>query len=333
VSADSGRRQTLGGLLAGLAAASPVGRAVACLAAPAPSPRSAPARPVVAVARREGLLGPDASLDPDKLREALGGVVARAGGEGTPVEALRRLFRPHDVVGIKINCLAGRGLSPRPEVAHQLAAWLQEAGVPASRIVIWDRTDRELRQAGYQVQRGTGLKVLGTDRDYERGIREWGPAASRFARMFVEDMTALISLGVLKEHGLAGVTLGMKNWFGAVHNPNKLHDDGCNPFVPHIVAHPLVRKKLRLTVVDGSTGQCHGGPARSPRWAWPYQGFLASTDTVALDAVGWEILEARRKEVGLRSLTEEGREPRYIRQAADMGLGVADPEKIEVARL
>ncbi len=36
---------------------------MACLAAPAPSPRSAPARPVVAVARREGLLSPEASLD------------------------------------------------------------------------------------------------------------------------------------------------------------------------------------------------------------------------------------------------------------------------------
>ena len=47
-------------------------------------------------------------------------------------------------MGIKVNCIAGRGMSSRPEVALQLAQWLQLAGVAAERIVIWDRTDREL---------------------------------------------------------------------------------------------------------------------------------------------------------------------------------------------
>jgi uncharacterized protein (DUF362 family) len=121
----------------------------------------------------------------------------------------------------------------------------------------------------------------------------------------------------------------MKNWYGVVHNPNKLHADNCAPYVPHLVAFPLIRDRLRLSVVDGSLAQCHGGPARSPRWAWPYAGFLASTDPVALDAVGWQVLESRRKEVGLRPLAAEGREPRYIGGAARLGLGVADPARIE----
>jgi uncharacterized protein (DUF362 family) len=269
--------------------------------------------------------------DRSKLADALGTAVARAADEAGPIEGLRRLFRPTDVVGIKLNCIAGRGMSPRPEAALQLAHWLELAGVPAERIVIWERTDRELRNAGYELNRGRGVRVLGTNREYEWTPREWGPAASCFARVLLEDMTALISLGVLKDHGLAGVTLGMKNWFGAVHNPNKLHDDGCNPFVPHLVAHPLIRGKLRLSIVDGTLGQCHGGPGRSPRWSWPYQGFLASTDTVALDAVGWQVIEARRSELGLRTLAEEGREPRYIKEAARLGLGVADTQRIEVA--
>jgi uncharacterized protein (DUF362 family) len=287
----------------------------------------------VARARREGLLGAGAAFDPKLLDAALGAAVARAAGERTPVEAFRRLFKPTDVVGIKVNCLGGRGVSSRPEVALRLAAWLQAAGVPAERILVWDRTDRELREAGYAIQTGRGVRVEGTNEDWDEQVTEWGPSGSRFARTLVQDLTAVISLGTLKDHGLAGASLSMKNWYGAVNNPNKLHGDSCAPYVPHLVAHPLVRGKLRLSVVDGSTAQCHGGPGRAPRWSWPYQGFLASTDPVALDTIGWQTIEARRREVGLGSLAAEGREPRYIALAAKVGLGVADPARIEVAEV
>jgi uncharacterized protein (DUF362 family) len=255
--------------------------------------------------------------------------VARAAGEATPVAAMRKLFKPTDVVGIKVNCLGGRGVSTRPEVALQLAAFLQAAGVPAERIYVWDRTDRELRAAGYALNAGPGVRVFGTNEGYDERLVEWGPAASLFDRVLAHDLTALVSCSHLKDHGLAGASLTMKNWYGAINNPNKLHDDGCAPYVPHLVACPLVRDKLRLNVLDGSVAQCHGGPGRAPRWSWPYGGFLASTDPVAVDAVAQEVLEARRKEVGLRPLAAEGREPLYIEGAARLGLGIADLRRIE----
>ena len=125
---DSGRRRTLAGLAA--LAASPLGRAAEALALPGPlpSPRSAPARPLVAVARRQGMRLPGDALDAEKLREALGAVVARAAGEATPVEAMRRLFKPSDVVGIKVNCIAGRGLSRGPRLPWRSPQWLLAAG-------------------------------------------------------------------------------------------------------------------------------------------------------------------------------------------------------------
>jgi uncharacterized protein (DUF362 family) len=205
--------------------------------------------------------------------------------------------------------------------------------VAANRILIWDRSDRELEAAGYTLTDGPGVRVRGTNHDWDPGLTEWGPSASQFARALVEDLTAVISLGRLKDHGLAGVTLSMKNWYGSVNNPNKLHAEGCAPYVPHLVAHPLVREKLRLSIVDGSTGQCHGGPGRAPGWDWPFHGFLASTDPVALDTVGWQALEAQRQEVGLPTLAEEERAPRYIAGAAKLGLGVDDPARIEVAHV
>ncbi|HUL79480.1 MAG TPA: DUF362 domain-containing protein [Vicinamibacteria bacterium] len=330
MSVDVGRRRTLAGLAAGAAAASPLGRAaLAFVPGPQPGPKSAPSRPVVAIGRREGLSTPNGVIDPKRLEAALGAAVARAAGEPTAVAAMRRLFRPTDVVGIKVNCLGGRGVSTRPEVALQLAAFLQAAGLPAERIYVWDRSDRELRAVGYSLNAGAGVRVFGTNEAYDERLVDWGPSASRFDRVLAHDLTALVSCAVLKDHGLAGASLSLKNWYGAVHNPNKLHDDNCTPYVPHLVAFPLIRDKLRLSVVDGSLAQCHGGPGRAPHWAWPFGGFLASTDPVAADAVGRQVLEERRKEVGLPPLAAEGREPRHIAGAARLGLGVADLARIE----
>jgi uncharacterized protein (DUF362 family) len=328
------RRLVLGGLAAGAVLSSPLVRAAeAFRPGPPPGPKSAPARPVVAVARRPGLATAGGAFDPRLLEAALGAAVARAAGESTPVAAMRRLFKPTDVVGIKVNCLGGRGVSTRPEVALQLAAFLQAAGVPADRIYVWDRTDRELRAAGYVLDRGRGVRVFGTNEDFDERLVEWGPSASRFDRVLATELTALVSCSVLKDHGLAGASLTMKNWYGVVHNPNKLHDDSCAPFIPHLVACPVIHDKLRLNVVDGALAQCHGGPGRAPRWAWPYGGFLASTDPVAVDAVGRQVLEARRKEVGLPPLAAEGREPGHIAGAAGLGLGVADLARIEQAEV
>ena len=334
MSVDAGRRRARAGLAAAAASSSPLARAAeAFLPGPPPGPKSAPPRPVVAVARREGLVSASGALDPRRLEAALGAAVARAAGEATPVGAMRKLFKPTDVVGIKVNCLGGRGVSTRPEVALQLAAFLQAAGVPADRIYVWDRTDRELRAAGYVLSGARGVRVFGTNEDFDGRLVEWGPSASRFDRVLANDLTALISCSPLKDHGLAGASLTMKNWYGVVHNPNKLHDDNCAPFIPHLVACPLIHGKLRLNVVDGALGQCHGGPGRAPRWAWPYGGFLASTDPVAVDAVARQALEARRKEVGLPPLAAEGREPAHIAGAARLGLGVADLERIERAEV
>ena len=146
----------------------------------------------------------------------------------------------------------------------------------------------------------------------------------------IEDVTALINVGVLKDHDLAGVSLGMKNWYGAIHNPNKCHADQCAPFIPPLSAFPLIHDRLRLTVIDGVTGQCHAGPGAAPKWAWPYKGVLASVDPVAIDAVGCGIIEDRRREVGLPSLAQDKRTPRWIADACKLGLGEADLAKIRV---
>ena len=260
------------------------------------------------------------------LEAALGAAVARAAGEPTPVAAMRRLFKPTDVVGIKVNCLGGRGVSTRPEVALQLAAFLQAAGVPADRIYVWDRTDRELRAAGYAIDRGRGVRVFGTNEDFDGRLVEWGPSASRFDRVLATELTALISCSVLKDHGLAGASLTMKNWYGVDPQPEQAARRRLRPVRPPprgLPRHPRQAAPQRR----GRRARAVPRRARAarPRWAWPYGGFLASTDPVAVDAVGRQVLEARRKEVGLPPLAAEGREPRpHRRRRRGWASGVAD---------
>ena len=50
-------------------------------------------------------------------------------------------------------------------------------------------------------------------------------------------------------------------------------------------------------------------------------GSAAGGLAAAVDAVGWRMIEARRREVGLPTLAAEGREPRWIATAAGLGLG------------
>ena len=289
-------------------------------------------RPIVARAHRDDVHNATSgTLDAVKLQAMLGAAIARATGDLTPLASFRRLFRASDVVGIKVGTLAGPGLSPHPEVVQLLANWLVAAGVREENIVIWDRLDHELERAGFKLNRGGhGLRCLGTNQDYDWTPREWGAGGSCFASILVNELTALINVAVLKDHDLAGVSAGLKNWYGVIHNPNKYHDSGCDPYVAHLAASPMIRGKLRLTVIDGLVAQCHGGPARSPRWAWPLNSVMVSTDPVALDTAAWRTIEEKRQQMGLKTLAAEQREPKWLASAAKLGLGENRWERIEV---
>ena len=139
----------------------------------------------------------------------------------------------------------------------------------------------------------------------------------------------LISVPVLKDHNGAGVSLGMKNFYGAIHNPNKYHEHNCDPYIVDVVAHRFIARKWRLTICDGLRAQYQGGPTANPGFAWPFGGLIVSRDFVAADAVAADLLEARRREAGLKSLMEDGRPAKHIATAGARGLGVADLAKIE----
>ncbi len=86
-------------------------------------------------------------------------------------------------------------------------------------------------------------------------------------------------------------------------------------------------------MVDATTAQCHGGPAFKPQWAWRHGAVLAAFDQVALDAWGGKLIEDRRRKMGLPTLTEAKRPPKWLDTAARLGLGESDLGKIKVVRI
>ena len=277
---------------------------------------SAPGRVGVAAARGE--------LDPSTARVLVGSALAAAvPGAADGVAAARALFAADDVVGIKVNCLAGPLLSPRPQLVAALADLVAAAGVSRSRIIVFDRASDELRRAGFVLRHSGGAFLCyGTDNDYDRQPTESGAIGSCFARLVSTTCTALVSFGVVKDHDLAGVSAGLKNWYGVIHNPNKYHDNNCDPYLADIVRHPIVRSRHRLTVLDGLRAQCHGGPALNLDGLWDLGRVVASTDPLACDLWAWREIDRERRRRGLPSLEEDGRPPRFDATAAAAGLGV-----------
>lgn len=286
----------------------------------------------VAIARDEALLGGTIEDHATPLGKLLDASVQKITAKPDAGAAWRTLFKPDDRVGIKVNTL---GLSTQPTVVNAIVAGLAKADVAPERIIIWDRFDVELAAAGFTLNRSTsGVRCFGTDADaigsgYQRKIEVSGEIGSCFSRIVAEQIDAIISVPVLKDHNLAGVSLGMKNFYGAIHNPNKYHENNCNPYVVDVVSHRFIAPKWRLTVCDGTRAQCNAGPGRHPGFAWPFGGLIVSNDFVAADAVAADLLEAERHARGLKSLAQEERPARYIATAAARGLGQADLAKIE----
>jgi uncharacterized protein (DUF362 family) len=288
----------------------------------------------VVVVRSKGSVSAGGEFDKAKILLMLERGLCLLAGTGSRRDAWRTLFTERDRVGIKVNTIGGRRISTRPEMAFSLAESLSEIGISRKNIAVWDRTNRELREAGYRLNLDSSdYQVMGTDTDglgYEAGITAHLNIGSRFSSIQSRFVTASVSLAILKDHGLAGVTAGMKNYFGAIHNPNKYHDANCNPYVAEVFDVPLVKAKHRLTILDAVLVQFHRGPSFHPQWAEPFGGLIFSVDPVAADAFGWRVLEKLRAQKGLPSLMEENREPGYLRTAEAMGLGTADPEKIRI---
>jgi uncharacterized protein (DUF362 family) len=299
--------------------------------------RQAPTKSRVVVARDALLRGTGSTVDSQRILALLDRAMQALFDRDHPLEAWRKLVRPGELVGVKVNTLGGRGISSNPLLVAAICERLQGAGIKAGDIVVWDRDTDELERAGFHAaEGGNRVQCYGTDRvDYEQDLAAYGCVGSRLSKIMTQRSNVLINVPVLKDHDGAGVTIALKNMYGVIHNPNKYHPDGCNPYVADLNMLPEIRTRMRLTICDATTAMYEGGPAFKPEHSWECNSLLVSQDPVALDYTGWQIIERKRAEHGLKTLEAEQRAPRYIATAADAQhrLGTNDPRKISTVEI
>jgi hypothetical protein len=81
---------------------------------------------------------------------------------GKPMaESCKLFFDKNDIVGIKVNPVGAGLISTRLEVVDAIVAWLRQGGLPAKNIVIWDRFDYMLADAGFTAARYPGIGIEG----------------------------------------------------------------------------------------------------------------------------------------------------------------------------
>ena len=295
---------------------------------------AAGAKSRVVVAHDELLRGADSKVDSGRIQALLDRAMQAISGREHPVEAWKALASPGETVGLKVNTLGGRGISTNVLLVAAICERLQQAGVRPSDITVWDRDSSELERAGFHLAiGGERVQCYGTDRvGYEENLAAWGNVGSRLSKILTQRTSVLINVPVLKDHDGAGVTIALKNMYGVIHNPNKYHPDGCNPYVADLNMLPEIRTRMRLTICDATTAIYEGGPGYKPEHCWNANSLLVSQDPVALDHTGWQMIEHKRADKGLKTLEAEMRAPRYIATAADgeHKLGTNDPKRIAI---
>ena len=292
---------------------------------------------------------------------------------GAKEEALawRRFVKPGEVVGIKVSPV-GRPLAiSQPETIREIVNGLNRAGVPNRDIIVFNRYEDEYRESGIGKLLPAGVREAfaapgyddlqvrteGYDTDtfveFPRvmtGVDSANPVnrRSHLCTVVSAVVDKVINVSSLKDHASAGVTMALKNLsHGLVNNVCRTHPSAelnwCDTFIPGIVSLPRIREKVVLNICDGLIGCYDGGPGIWNRHfrTWEYRAMFFSTDPVAMDRVGWEILDRRRAEANLPPLAETGkklrnpgdesfdeRQPQHVLLAGKMGLGEAEMGRI-----
>jgi len=283
-------------------------------------------------------LWPEAAAAKVMLERAM----AELTGKSDPGAAFARFVHKDDKVAIKVNGIAGKQgatMASNKELVLEIVRGVVAAGVPPQSIVIFEQYPSFL--AGTRCADRTG-KV---DPDFPAGVTatihenkdavmpsiQVAGIPTKFVRAFTE-ATAVINVGLIKDHSICGFTGCMKNiTHGATINPHAFHEHNASPQIAELYAQDVVKSRVRLHIIDGFKLIYDEGPLdKNKKRRVPHEAVYATTDPVAMDVIGWGVIEEWRRNNGLPTLKAAGREPTYIRIAGELGLGVYDKNKISL---
>ncbi len=239
-------------------------------------------------------------------------------------KAWAALFSPDERIAIKVNTIATSRFWTHVPLVMAVTECLQEAGIPAGQIIIFDRYTSELEGAGYSINKdGPGVRCYATDRNYTAGWKLVGFDIQLSDILFNCD--ALINMPILKHHTVSGCTFAMKNHYGTFDRPGHFHQGRIGRAIAELNALPPIRDRTRLIIGDALT-VCTGGWHRAVTW----DSILIGFDPVAHDTVGLQVLIETRSSEGLNSTAVTNMANRWLENAVELGLGTNNPDHIEL---
>ncbi len=327
----------------------------------AAEPAKAPAPPAFSVihsVQDAGALG-QLEENPAVTRRMVDRLVRAVTGQTDSVKAWRSLVTPADRVGIKVSAVGGPYFSSHRGVVGANLDGLELAGVPRSKVIIWDRDMNDLRAAGFIRQKrgydvGSGPPNTGYDRTAPftapvLGKLIWGDASfaekqSKRGKKVVEadqlsstsflsavlskQVTKVINIPVLSDEagcGVAGASYNLTvpnldNW----RRFTQTEGDAASGLLD-IYADERVGGKVVLTIMDALLAQYASGPRFNPNYAFPTHTLYASKDPIALDAHAFRLIEGWRKEARLPSIAPRAE---WLQLGEPMGMGHFAESKI-----
>ena len=292
---------------------------------------------------KEGSLQPNGLWPKDDCaRDMLARAMSELTGKSALGDAFGQFVHKDDRVAIKINGIAGRlgsTMATNRELVVEVVRGVVAAGVPPSSIVVYEQFHSFLAGARVIDRKGVidpafpaGMRTAFHDNsDADTDVLKVCGVPTRYVRPFT-DATAVINVAMIKDHSICGYTGCLKNiTHGSIINPGAFHDHLASPQIAELYAQAAVKRRVALHIVDAFKIIYEGGPLdRSPERRVPLETIYAATDPVAMDTIGWGEVERLRRDKGLPTLKSAGREPSYIRIAAELGLGLHDLDRIHV---
>jgi hypothetical protein len=270
-------------------------------------------------------------LSAEALRQMLDASITRLTGLNDAREAWAALFKPTEKIAIKINAFENSTIWTHAPLTYAVVASLQEAGIPAEQIFIYDSLNM-FKEAGYQVNKdGPGVRCI----DEYDFTGEWQVANSTVRlSSTLQSCDALINMPVLKSHMISGLTFAMKNHFGTVASPSSLHYP-IEQAIAELNTLPPIKERTRLfigDVLEANLRYSNSWPYWGPDWRG--DSILMSFDPVAHDTVGMQILERLQTE-SQATLSPALREKAtaYLKTATELGLGTNDLQQMEVTEV
>ena len=276
---------------------------------------------------------------PDVARVMLERAMTEFTGAPNLVEAMKRFIHPDDVVAVKVNGIAGQSgftMAVNFELILPVVEAVIGAGVPADKVTVYEQypnflSGTRVNIRGNKLPDGVHARFHGNSLATMPFIRVYQGIQTKYCR-FLTEATAVINMTLMKDHSICGYTGTLKNiTHGSIINPHDHHNHLANPQIALLYNHPIVRSRVRLHITDGFKIIYDEGPLdKNPRKRIAHGAVYVATDPIAMETIGWRVIDQARSDHGLKSLAASKREPAYIKTAADLGLGEHDINRIRL---